>query len=111
MNVFSLPWHAQPVSEAVPVHIETQAHGIVLLKVSLDTTEHFSSAAPLDVWSPSQIENVNPQRIKPTNKNGPGPSPGPGPGPGLALAVSSSCPGRGFGPDFSFAFGAGPGCL
>ena len=29
----------------------------------------FSSAAPLDVWSPSELESVNPQLIKPTKKN------------------------------------------
>ena len=99
------------VSTYACAHRSTGAWNFLARSFSGYYKKNFSSAAPLDVWSPSELENVNPQRIKPTNKNGPGPSPGPGPGPGLALAVSSSCPGRGFGPDFSFAFGAGPGCL
>ena len=109
MNVFSLPRHAQSVSEAVPVHIEAQAHGIFLLKVSLDTTDIFSLLAPA-VAVALAVSSSCPGRERFSLL---------APAVAVALTVSSSCPGRGFGfgtgPDFSFGFGVGlgtgPGCL
>ena len=80
MNVFSLPRHAQSVSEAVPVHIEAQAHGIFLLKVYLDTTERFYLLAPAVAVALAVSSSC--------------------PGRGF---------GFGTGPDFGFPFGAGPG--